>query len=213
MKNIKRILYSLIFTVCALTACSNPYSHLADGIYAEIATERGTILIKLTMEETPMTVANFVGLAEGSIRNRAKDVGVPYYDGLLFHRVISTANGDDQDFMIQGGDPTGTGRGGPGYRFADEFHPSLMHDQPGVLSMANAGPGTNGSQFFITIVETPWLDNRHSVFGHVVEGMDVVNTSMTGDVMQTVKIIRVGDAAENFNAARTFAEMSGVNIE
>ena len=103
-----------------LSACSNPYSHLEDGIYAEITTERGTILIKLTMEETPMTVANFVGLAEGKIKNRAKDEGVPYYDGLVFHRVISKANGDEQDFMIQGGDPTGTGRGGPGYRFADE---------------------------------------------------------------------------------------------
>ena len=210
----RNIFYSvLLIGVLALSACSNPYSHLADGLYAEITTERGTILIKLTMEETPMTVANFVGLAEGSIKNQAKDEGVPYYDGLLFHRVISTANGDEQDFMIQGGDPTGTGRGGPGYRFADEFHPSLRHDTPGVLSMANAGPGTNGSQFFITIVETPWLDNRHSVFGHVVEGMDVVNTSRTGDVMQTVKIIRVGDAAENFDAAGTFVEMSGVNIE
>ncbi|NNE37887.1 MAG: hypothetical protein HKN08_06235, partial [Gammaproteobacteria bacterium] len=105
-----------------------------DGIYAEITTNRGAILIKLTMEETPLTVANFVGLAEGQINNDAKEVGVPYYDGLLFHRVISTANGDAQDFMIQGGDPTGTGRGGPGYRFADEFHPELKHDVPGVLS-------------------------------------------------------------------------------
>lgn len=213
----KRILFRLILliNVLSLTACSQigefmQKSSLEDGVYAEITTDRGTILIKLTMDETPMTVANFVGLAEGKISNEAKEPGVPYYDGLLFHRVISTANGDPQDFMIQGGDPTGTGRGGPGYRFADEFHPDLKHDTPGVLSMANAGPGTNGSQFFITIVETPWLDNRHSVFGHVVEGMEVVNISMTGDVMQTVKIIRVGDAAENFNAAGTFAELSGV---
>ncbi len=216
----KKILFKLVISinVLVLVACTQigdfmQKSSLDDGMYAEITTDRGSILIKLTMEETPMTVANFVGLAEGSISNDAKESGVPYYDGLLFHRVISTANGDPQDFMIQGGDPTGTGRGGPGYRFADEFHPDLKHDTPGVLSMANAGPGTNGSQFFITIVETPWLDNRHSVFGHVMEGMDVVNTSMTGDVMQTVKIIRVGDAAESFDAAKTFIELSGVAVE
>jgi len=216
MKSMKRILLPLLLitNVLALTACSKIGDLMqdgqTDGLYAEITTNRGTILIKLTMEETPMTVANFVGLAEGKIKNGAKAEGVPYYDGLLFHRVISKANGDNQDFMIQGGDPTGTGRGGPGYRFADEFHPSLSHNKPGVLSMANAGPGTNGSQFFLTIVDTPWLDNKHSVFGHVVEGMDIVNSSMTGDVMQTVKIIRDGDAAENFDAAKIFAEMSGV---
>jgi peptidyl-prolyl cis-trans isomerase A (cyclophilin A) len=200
----------IILTVLVLTACSQTaYNHLDDGLYAEITTNRGIILIKLTMDETPGTVANFVGLAEGKITNQAKGEGVPYYDGLLFHRVISTANGDAQDFMIQGGDPTGTGAGGPGYRFKDEFHPDLKHDKPGVLSMANSGRNTNGSQFFITIVATPWLDNRHSVFGHVVEGMDVVNTSMTGDVMQTVKIIRVGNAARNFDAAGTFADYLG----
>ena len=208
----------LLINVLALTACTQigdfmQKMRLDDGLYAEITTNRGTILVRLTMEETPMTVANFVGLAEGSIENQAKGAGVPYYDGLLFHRVISQANGDPQDFMIQGGDPTGTGRGGPGYRFADEFHPSLKHDRPGVLSMANAGPGTNGSQFFLTIVPTPWLDNKHSVFGYVVEGMEVVNTSRTGDVMQTVRIIRVGDAAEGFDAARTFSELSGAGVE
>jgi len=199
----------LILNVLALMACSQMGNNLEDGLYAEITTNRGTILIKLTMEETPGTVANFVGLAEGKITNQAKGEGVPYYDGLLFHRVISTANGDAQDFMIQGGDPDGTGRGGPGYRFKDEFHPALKHDMPGVLSMANSGRNTNGSQFFITIVATPWLDNRHSVFGHVVEGMDVVNASMTGDVMQTVKINRIGDAARNFDAERTFADYLG----
>lgn len=219
MKSMKRILLPLLLlvNVLALTACSEigdfiQKISLDDGLYAEITTNRGTILVKLTMEETPMTVANFVGLAEGTIANDVKASGVPYYDGLVFHRVISTANGDSQDFMIQGGDPTGTGRGGPGYRFADEFHPALKHDKAGVLSMANSGPGTNGSQFFITIVETPWLDNMHTVFGYVVEGMETVNTSMTGDVMQTVKIIRVGDTAENFDAAKTFADMSSVNI-
>jgi peptidyl-prolyl cis-trans isomerase A (cyclophilin A) len=216
MKSLKRILLPLFLltNMLALIACSPQdevmQDNTEDGIYAEITTNQGTILIKLTMDETPMTVANFIGLAEGTIKNEAKEEGVPYYDGLLFHRVISTANGDAQDFMIQGGDPTGTGRGGPGYRFSDEFHPSLMHDKPGVLSMANSGPGSNGSQFFLTIVATPWLDNKHSVFGYVVEGMDIVNSSKTGDVMQTVKINRVGDAAENFDAARIFSEMSGV---
>jgi peptidyl-prolyl cis-trans isomerase A (cyclophilin A) len=220
MQSTKRILPAILLfiSLLALTACTQiddfmQKLSLDDGLYAEITTNRGAILVKLTMEETPMTVANFVGLAEGAIKNRAKEAGVPYYDGLLFHRVISKANGDAQDFMIQGGDPTGTGAGGPGYRFADEFHPALKHDRPGVLSMANSGRATNGSQFFITIVETPWLDERHTVFGHVVEGMEIVNTSMTGDVMQRVKIIRVGAAAGNFNAATTFAEMSGVNIE
>jgi len=217
MKSMKRIIFPLLLfiNVLALTACTQigdfmQTINLDDGLYAEITTNRGAILVKLTMEQTPMTVANFVGLAEGTIKNQAKQAGVPFFDGLLFHRVISTANGDAQDFMIQGGDPTGTGRGDPGYRFADEFHTDLKHDRPGVLSMANSGPGTNGSQFFITIVETPWLDNKHTVFGHVVEGMDIVTTSMTGDVMQTVKIIRVGDAARNFDAAKTFAEMKGV---
>jgi len=216
----KRILFPLLLyiNVLALTACTQigdfiQKINLDEGLYAEITTNRGAILVKLTMAETPMTVANFVGLAEGTIKNQAKEAGAPYYDGLLFHRVISTANGDSQDFMIQGGDPTGTGSGGPGYNFADEFDAALKHDRPGVLSMANAGPGTNGSQFFITIVETPWLDNRHTVFGHVVEGMEIVNASMTGDVMQTVKIIRVGDAAANFNAAKIFAEMSGLTVE
>jgi peptidyl-prolyl cis-trans isomerase A (cyclophilin A) len=216
MRSMKRILLPLFLltNVLALMACSQigdvMQDREADGLYAEITTNRGTILIKFTMDETPMTVANFVGLAEGNIKNQSKEEGVPYYDGLLFHRVISKANGDAQDFMIQGGDPTGTGRGGPGYRFSDEFHPSLKHNKPGVLSMANAGPGTNGSQFFLTIVATPWLDNKHSVFGYVVEGMDIVNSSKTGDVMQTVKIIRAGNAAKNFDAAKIFSEMSGI---
>jgi len=159
------------------------FFNMENGIFAKLSTNRGSILIKLAHEQAPMTVANFVALAEGTMPNKAKEQGKPFYDGLIFHRVIA-------DFMIQGGDPEGSGRGGPGYRFADEFHPELTHKGPGVLSMANAGPNTNGSQFFITHVATPWLDGKHSVFGHVVEGMDVVNAIAQGDQLQTVEIIR-----------------------
>ncbi|MBQ1276768.1 MAG: peptidylprolyl isomerase [Flavobacteriales bacterium] len=171
---------------------------MKEGIYAKIHTAKGDILLRLEHEKTPVTVANFVGLAEGSIPNKSKKAGEPYYDGLKFHRVIA-------DFMIQGGDPTGTGAGGPGYRFDDEFDPTLRHDGPGVLSMANAGPGTNGSQFFITHVSTPWLDDKHTVFGRVVEGQDVVDAIAQGDKMERVEIIRVGEEAEKWDAAAIFA--------
>jgi len=166
---------------------------LADGLYAEMKTSKGTILIKLHFDKTPMTVCNFVGLAEGKIKNTAKGDGVHYYDGLKFHRVIA-------DFMVQGGDPLGTGTGGPGYQFPDEFDATLKHEGPGVLSMANAGVGTNGSQFFITHVATPWLDGMHTVFGKVVTGMDVVNAIKQDDIIETVKIIRQGAAATAFQA-------------
>ncbi|MBP5163562.1 MAG: peptidylprolyl isomerase [Spirochaetales bacterium] len=161
----------------------------ADGLYAVIDTQKGDIVIKLEYKKVPMTVANFVGLVEGELN--IEDPGENFYEGLNFHRVID-------NFMIQGGCPKGDGTGGPGYSFPDEFDPSLRHDGPGVLSMANAGPGTNGSQFFITHVKTPWLNDKHSVFGRVVEGQDVVNSIRQGDKINTIRIERIGDEAKKF---------------
>lgn len=182
---------------------------LEDGMYAVFETSKGTILCQLEFEKTPMTVANFVGLAEGDFT--AYDTinfKSPYYDGLTFHRVIN-------DFMVQGGDPTGTGGGSPGYKFFDETREDLIHSGSGILSMANSDPRnskapfsnmgkTNGSQFFITHKETPWLDGLHTVFGHVVEGQDIVNAIAQGDTMFHVKIIRKGKAAKKFNATAEF---------
>ncbi len=186
-----------VFAAVLATACS-----AEDGLYAEMETDRGTIVLRLEHEKVPLTVANFVGLAEGTIRFSGKDAG-PYYDGLTFHRVVD-------EFMIQGGDPTGTGRGGPGYRFADEIDPSLRHDRPGTLSMANSGPDTNGSQFFITHVETPWLDGRHAVFGYVVTGQEVVDAIRQGDAIKTVRIVRRGPSAEAFQVDQSmFDELRG----
>ena len=161
------------------------------GVYAEMNTSKGLIVLNLNYKQTPITVGNFVGLAEGTKKSN-KPAGTPFYDGVIFHRVIP-------NFMIQGGDPDGTGRGGPGFRFQDEFVQELRHDGPGVLSMANSGPGTNGSQFFITHLATPWLDGRHTVFGKVIEGMNVVNSIAGNDKIITVKIVRVGATAAAFN--------------
>ena len=175
---------------------------MQDGIYAKFNTSKGSIVVKLTHDKTPGTVGNFVGLAEGQLENNVKKMGEPYYNGIKFHRVIP-------DFMIQAGCPLGTGTGDAGYKFDDEFHPQLKHDAPGVLSMANAGPGTNGSQFFITHIPTNWLDNKHTVFGHVVEGQDVVDAIAQGDVIETLEIIRVGEEAQKWNAIEAFRTFEG----
>jgi len=177
----------LLISCMAGTAKDASYGN---GLFARINTDRGDIVVQLEFPKTPLTVCNFVALAEGKMNVTE---GKPFYDGLVFHRVIP-------DFMIQGGDPQGNGRGGPGYSFPDEIVPSLKHDGPGILSMANAGPGTNGSQFFITHVATPWLDGKHSVFGKVVKGQDVVDAIQQGDKIEKVAIIRNGEAAANFKA-------------
>jgi|ETNmetMinimDraft_25_1059894.scaffolds.fasta_scaffold35616_2 peptidylprolyl isomerase len=176
----------------------------APGLYATLSTSKGDIVLELHYKKVPLTVTNFVGLAEGKIKS-IRPAGQPYYDGLIFHRVIA-------DFMIQGGCPNGNGRGGPGYKFRDEFDPTLKHTGPGVLSMANAGPGTNGSQFFITHKATPWLDGRHAVFGKVVSGQDVVDAIAKGDTLKKIVIKRVGEDAEKFIADQaSFDKLLGTN--
>ena len=177
-----------------------------EGVFAVMNTSKGEIVLELFYEKTPLTVTNFVGLAEGTL-----DVckGKKFYDGLTFHRVI-------KDFMIQGGDPEGTGRGGPGYRFADEFDPSLKFTGPGDLAMANAGPGTNGSQFFITHVKTEWLNGKHTIFGHVVDenSQKVVNKIQQGDKIISVEIVRLGDKAQKFTATQAdFNRLSKEAVE
>lgn len=174
---------------------------MENGLYAIVETSKGEITLNLEFEKTPATVGNFVALCEGEMKNSSKDLGVPYYDNMKFHRVIN-------DFMVQGGCPLGTGSGNPGYKFDDEFHPELKHDKPGILSMANAGPGTNGSQFFITHIPTAWLDNKHTVFGNVVNGMDVVNSIKQGDEIKVIKISRIGEKASKFKALDSFNSLN-----
>tara|TARA_B100000787_G_C16199267_1_gene303661 strand:+ start:20496 stop:21425 length:930 start_codon:yes stop_codon:yes gene_type:complete len=172
-----------------------------NGIYAKFKTPKGDILVNLEYERTPGTVGNFIALTEGNLENNVKEQGTPYYDGLKFHRVIP-------DFMIQGGCPLGTGTGGPGYQFDDEIHPDLKHDTPGKLSMANSGPATNGSQFFITHIETSWLDGKHTVFGNVIEGQGIVDAVAQGDEM-SIEIIRIGADADAYNAVEAFRTFEG----
>ena len=172
---------------------------MKEGIYAKIKTNQGDILLTLHYKKTPGTVANFVGLSEGKIDNSFKSKNEPFYDGIKFHRVIP-------DFMIQTGCPQGTGMGDPGYKFDDEFHPDLKHDKPGILSMANSGKATNGSQFFITHVPTQWLDNKHTVFGEVIEGQNVVDKIKQDDQINSIEIIREGSEANSWNILEVFNE-------
>ncbi|WP_370478035.1 peptidylprolyl isomerase [Tamlana flava] len=215
MKSLKNVVKLLTFTLLiSFISCKAPYPELEDGMYAEFTTDKGVMVAKLEQEKVPTTVANFVSLAEGTntlVSDSLKDK--KFYNGLKFHRVVP-------DFMIQGGDPNGDGSGSPGYRFNDEFDPSLKHDKKGILAMANSGYGTNGSQFYITHKATPWLDaydeeghlkncedrrvSCHTVFGEVIIGLDVVDSIQQDDVMQVVKIIRKGKAAKNFDAPVIF---------
>ncbi len=182
----------IIFGGCSVSAKENAAITGKEGVFAVMETSKGDIVLELHYKDTPLTVTNFVGLAEGTL-DAAK--GKPFYDGLIFHRVIN-------DFMIQGGDPEGNGRGGPGYRFGDEFVPHLRHNREGILSMANAGPGTNGSQFFITHRETPHLDDAHTVFGVVIDGQDVVDAIEQDDEIEKITIVRKGADAEKFTATQ-----------
>ncbi len=207
----KTLKFLVLFIVITATSCNEKYPDLEDGLYAEFITNKGAMVAKLTYDKTPVTVASFVALAEGNhpmVKAEYKDK--KYYNGLTFHRVM------DQ-FMIQGGDPTASGTGDPGFKFPDEFHPDLKHDRPGILSMANPGPNSNGSQFFITEVPYPSLDNRHAVFGELVLGIEVQdsisnvkvgpgNKPLEDVIIEEVNIIRVGSEAKAFNAPKVFEE-------
>ncbi len=207
----RTIQFLSLFVLLTAAACQDKYPDLEDGLYAEFITNKGTMVAKLEYEKVPVTVANFVALAEGNhpmVKEEFK--GKKYYNGLTFHRVMD-------HFMIQGGDPTATGTGDPGYKFPDEFNPDLKHDKPGILSMANSGPNSNGSQFFIMEVPYPSLDNRHAVFGELVKGLEIQdsisnvkvgpgNKPIENVVIQEVNIIRKGSAAKAFDAPKVFEE-------
>ena len=202
----KFIFYIVLISIIA--GCKNEYSHLEEGLYADVQTERGAILLKLYFEDVPVTVANFVSLAEGNNPKVADSLaGTPFFNGLTFHRVI-------KDFMIESGDPTGKGKGNPGYQFFDEIprdsigKPKFKHDGAGVLSMSQDGrrKNTNGSRFFITHKPTPWLDGVNTVFGEVYDGMPTVDSIALNDVIRKVKIVRVGEKAEAFDAPKIFTE-------
>jgi len=205
MKKMKYII--LVFSILVVSSCKpTKYTNLDDGLYANMETNKGTILLKLEFEKTPVTVANFVSLAMGTNKFVTDSLkGKPYYNGIVFHRVL-------KDFMIQGGDPTGTGQGDPGYKFIDEFPKDengellLKHDKAGILSMANSGPMANGSQFFITHKETPWLDGLHTVFGNVIEGQIVVDSIVQNDTIRNIEIIKIGREAKKFNAQKKFSD-------
>lgn len=209
---IKRISVVIVLALALVSCKTSKRADLGDGLFADIKTNKGDIIVKLEHEKTPVTVANFVSLAEGKSPFVSENYkGKKYYDGLTFHRVM-------KDFMIQGGDPLASGTGGPGYKFMDEFNDSLIHNKKGILSMANPGPDSNGSQFFITHAPTPWLDNKHSIFGEVVEGMSVVDSIANVEVtpgsnkpvelvkMNTIEIIRNGKEARRFDAVKVMTE-------
>ena len=196
MNTLSKLFLTLLATL--VFSCNSEHNKLADGLYAELETNNGKILLQLEFEKTPITVANFVSLAEGTNKMVAEEFkNKNYYNGLTFHRV-------EANFMIQGGDPKADGSGGPGYKFKDEFRDDLKMDKAGILAMANAGPNTNGSQFFITHNQTNFLNGRHTVFGKVVKGMGVVNKIAIGDDIVRVKIIRKGESAKKFDAFKVF---------
>jgi len=212
-------LFIVVMGITAFTACQNKSAVVEEetiqeeikpdavdtieGLFAIINSSKGTMIGRLYNEKSPMTVANFVGLAEGVIPNSFRKIGQPYFDSLKFHRVISFFNGDNENFMIQGGDPLGNGTGGPGYNFKDEFS-DLMMDKPGILAMANSGPATNGSQFFITLKATPFLDGKHTVFGELISGNEVPFMIKTNDIIYSIKILRKGVKAQAYDAVAEF---------
>lgn len=195
----KHSIFLAFCSLCFLSACAMgpDYSRLGDGIFAKVETPHGEFFIKLEHEKAPLSVANFIGLTEGTIENKIKGPGEPYFDGMTFHRVESNV-------LIQGGDPLANGLGGPGYKFRQEINSELNHNEPGTVAMANAGPGTNGSQWYITMIPLPQLNGGYNIFGSVVEGLDIVKKIQRNDPMITIKIIRNGEVAENFDEVAVF---------